>query len=59
MPETSIPRVTSYVQPNLTADDKRMICAISIVATILANVLHEGVGHGLTTLLTGNGDSHL
>jgi hypothetical protein len=29
------------------------VCAISIVAGILTNVLHEGVGHGLTALLTG------
>jgi hypothetical protein len=36
-----------------TADDTLSICAISIVAGILTNVLHEGVGHGLTALLTG------
>jgi hypothetical protein len=29
------------------------ICAISIVAGILTNILHEGVGHGLVALLTG------
>ena len=29
------------------------ICAISIVAGILTNVVHEGVGHGLVALLTG------
>jgi hypothetical protein len=29
------------------------ICAISVVAGILTNVLHEGVGHGLVALLTG------
>jgi hypothetical protein len=34
-------------------DDILSICAISIVAGILTNVLHEGVGHGLTALLTG------
>jgi len=36
-----------------TADDTLSICAISIVAGILTNILHEGVGHGLTALLTG------
>lgn len=35
------------------ADDALSICAISIVAGILTNVLHEGVGHGLVALLTG------
>lgn len=29
------------------------VCAISVVAGILANVLHEGVGHAATALLTG------
>ena len=36
-----------------TADDALSICAISIVAVILTNILHEGVGHGLVALLTG------
>jgi len=36
-----------------SADDLLTICAISLVAGILTNVLHEGVGHGLTALLTG------
>jgi hypothetical protein len=36
-----------------TADDILSICAISIVAGILTNILHEGVGHGLVALLTG------
>ena len=34
-------------------DDVLTICAISIVAGILTNILHEGVGHGLVALLTG------
>ena len=29
-----------------TTDDILSICAISIVAGILTNVLHEGAGHG-------------
>ena len=36
-----------------TADDILTICAISIIAGVLANILHEGVGHGLVALLTG------
>ena len=35
------------------ADDIPAIWAISVVAGILTNVLHEGVGHGLVALLTG------
>jgi hypothetical protein len=40
-------------KPAPNNDDILSICAISIVAGILTNVLHEGVGHGLTALLTG------
>src|SRR5215467_3714777 len=40
-------------EPTSTADDILTICAISIVAGILTNILHEGVGHGLVALLTG------
>lgn len=36
-----------------TVDDALSICTISIVAGILTNILHEGVGHGLVALLTG------
>jgi hypothetical protein len=39
--------------PATSADDTLTICAISVVAGIVANVIHEGVGHGLTALLTG------
>jgi hypothetical protein len=34
-------------------DDALTICAISVLAGILANVLHEGLGHAATALLTG------
>lgn len=34
-------------------DDVLTVSAISMVAAIVCNVLHEGVGHGLTALLTG------
>src|SRR6266851_7182489 len=40
-------------RPTATADDALTISAISVIAAILTNVLHEGVGHGLTALLTG------
>lgn len=44
---------SQFHQANAAADDGLTICAISIVAGILTNILHEGVGHGLTALLTG------
>lgn len=54
MPETSISAVASQYKPlSPSADDVLTICAISILAGILTNILHEGVGHGLTALLTG------
>lgn len=34
-------------------DDALTVCAISLVAGILANVVHEGLGHAATALLTG------
>lgn len=52
MPETSI-SAAAREPPTSLADDIPTICAISIVAGILTNILHEGVGHGLTALLTG------
>lgn len=54
MPVNAINAVTS--QPERcapTADDTLSICAISVVAGMLTNILHEGVGHGLVALLTG------
>jgi hypothetical protein len=36
-----------------THDDALTICAISLVAGMLANVLHEGLGHAAIALLTG------
>jgi hypothetical protein len=52
MPETSI-SAAAREPPTSRADDALTICAISIVAGILTNILHEGVGHGLVALLTG------
>lgn len=34
-------------------DDFLTVCAISLVAAIIANVVHEGLGHAVTALLTG------
>ena len=34
-------------------DDVLTVCAISLLAEILANVAHEGFGHAATALLTG------
>ena len=54
MCETSISAAAPHrKEPSPTADDILTICAISIVAGILTNILHEGVGHGLVALLTG------
>src|ERR1700734_1771692 len=41
---------SASVQAN---DDALTVCAISLVAGILANVVHEGLGHAATALLTG------
>jgi len=35
------------------SDDVPTVCAISLLAAMLANVLHEGLGHAATALLTG------
>jgi hypothetical protein len=54
MPEISTTAVASqHERPAPIADDALTVCTISILAGILTNVLHEGVGHGLTALLTG------
>jgi hypothetical protein len=34
-------------------DDVLTVCAISVVAAIFGNVIHEGLGHAATALLTG------
>ena len=54
MRESSTTAVPSQSErPTATADHALTISAISIIASILTNVLHEGVGHGLTALLIG------
>jgi len=47
------PAAPERERPPLPGDDVVTICAISVLAAILANILHEGVGHGLTALLSG------
>ncbi|HXY09320.1 MAG TPA: hypothetical protein VEI52_15865 [Terriglobales bacterium] len=59
MSETSTTTAAPQPEEPPTADDVFTICAISVLAAILANVLHEGVGHGLTALLTGAGSGLL
>jgi len=49
----SYPRVARNYEDNMSDDDAVTVCAISILAAILANVLHEGLGHAATSLLTG------
>jgi hypothetical protein len=39
--------------PAQANDDLLTVCAISLLAAILGNVLHEGLGHAATALLTG------
>jgi hypothetical protein len=39
--------------PAQANDDVLTVCAISLLAAILANVVHEGLGHAATALLTG------
>ena len=34
-------------------DDIFTVCAISVLAAMLASILHEGVGHAAIALLTG------
>jgi hypothetical protein len=53
MSEASTAAAPETPKPNASADDTLTICAISVIAGIVANVVHEGVGHGLTALLTG------
>ena len=52
-PQPSTVAIASQREHLVPTDDVLTICPISIVAGILTNILHEGVGHGLTALLTG------
>lgn len=44
---------TANPAPARAKDDLLTVCAISLLAGILANVLHEGLGHAATALLIG------
>lgn len=44
---------TTSSPPVQANDDLLTVCAISLVAAILSNVVHEGLGHAATALLTG------
>src|SRR5215467_12566004 len=44
---------TTGATPTQTPDDVLTVCAISVLAGTIANVLHEGLGHAATALLTG------
>jgi len=39
--------------PAPAKDDMTTVCGIRLLAAILANVLHEGLGHAATALLAG------
>jgi len=43
----------STTHRDLLSDDTLTICAISILAAMLASILHEGVGHAAIALATG------
>ena len=42
---------TGTVSP--TNDDALTVCAISLLSAMIANVLHEGLGHGAMALMIG------
>ena len=52
LPLTTPRRVNSSVSLQ-ARDDAPTTCAISLLAAILCNLLHEGLGHAATALLTG------
>ena len=44
---------SAATNPMPVNDDVLTVCAVSLLAAALANVLHEGVGHALLALFTG------
>lgn len=40
-------------KPEPISDDGLTVCAISVLAGILTDIVHEGLGHGATALLSG------
>ena len=51
---TSAPRTKEMAANPLQKDDVVTICAISVIAFGIADMLHEGVGHAAIALLTGS-----
>lgn len=47
MPETTTDKAAAQ------KDDLLTVCAISVIASMLGTMLHEGLGHGAVALLTG------
>lgn len=50
---SKIAALSEKEKSKVAPDDILTIVAISIIAGILCNILHEGIGHGLTALLSG------
>src|SRR6202022_4429200 len=46
-------KMAAEVSPPQANDDVLTVCAISLLAEIIGDVLHEGLGHAATALLTG------
>lgn len=44
---------TATAESEQADDDARTVCAIRLLAAMLVNILHEGLGHAATALLTG------
>ena len=44
---------SSKTRRDLLSDDTLTVCAISVLAAMLASILHEGVGHAALALATG------
>lgn len=50
---TCVTRGATPIMPNSVQDDRLTVIAISALACILGDLLHEGVGHGITAWLSG------
>lgn len=54
MPEHATVAISAQQDKSVqTKDDALTMAAISVIAGIVSNIVHEGIGHGLTALLTG------
>jgi hypothetical protein len=54
MPENATVAISAQQDKSVPAkDDALTMIAISVIAAIISNFVHEGLGHGLTALLTG------